>query len=459
MAERQQGSASAGSDFSARLRQASVLVVDDEEGIRNFLVRALSSRCLFVDEAADAEEATRKMDARSFDVVIVDNVMPQKTGIQWLAEQRAIGLYADVILITAYADLETAIEALRLGAADFVLKPFRVNQILNAVAQCLDRRSLRRENVVLRQELKASGEDGKSQRLVGRSPAIQQVRETLARVAPLPTSVLITGESGTGKDVAARALHAMSPRADKPFVPVNCAAMPAAMVESELFGHLKGAFTGALANREGLFVHAQGGTLFLDEIGELPPAMQSKLLRVVEDRRVRPLGAEREIPVDVRLVFATNRALEEDVRAGRFRADLFYRINVMQIRLPPLRERREDIGALARQFMAALSRELGVAPIALDDAALAMLERYRWPGNIRELRNVIERALILGHFAGNLAEAEAPGDAATLEDVERRHILRVLEETGFDRAEAARRLGISRKTIDRKCAQWNVGSN
>lgn len=459
MAERQQGSASTGSDFSARLRQASVLVVDDEEGIRNFLVRALSSRCLFVDEAADAEEATRKMDARGFDVVIVDNVMPQKTGIQWLAEQRAIGLYADAILITAYADLETAIEALRLGAADFVLKPFRVNQILNAVGQCLDRRSLRRENVVLRQELKASGEDGKRQPLVGRSPAIQQVRETLARVAPLPTSVLITGESGTGKDVAARALHAMSPRADKPFVPVNCAAMPAAMVESELFGHLKGAFTGALANREGMFVHAQGGTLFLDEIGELPPAMQSKLLRVVEDRRVRPLGAEREIPVDVRLVFATNRALEEDVRAGRFRADLFYRINVMQIRLPPLRERREDIGALARQFMAALSRELGVAPVALDDTALAMLERYRWPGNIRELRNVIERALILGHFAGDLAEPEASGDASTLEDVERRHILCVLEETGFDRAEAARRLGISRKTIDRKCAQWNVGSN
>nr|WP_255607700.1 sigma-54 dependent transcriptional regulator [Ancylobacter sp. Lp-2] len=452
-------SAVTSSEFGSALRQASILVVDDEPGIRNFLLRILGPRSHLVDEASDAQQASRKMDERHYDVVIVDNVMPGKTGIQWLAEQRAIGFYSDAILITAYADLETAIEALRVGASDFVLKPFRSNQILNAVARCLDRQSLRRENSVLRQELRANGEGVGQHKLIGGSAAISAVRETISRVAPLPSSVLLVGESGTGKEVAARVLHAMSNRADKAFVPVNCAAIPPEMIESELFGHLKGSFTGAAAARDGLFAHASGGTLFLDEIGELPAAMQSKLLRVLEDRRVRPVGAEREIPVDVRLVFATNRDLEQDVQAGRFRADLYYRINVMQVRLPPLRERREDIEELAVLFVKTLSRQLGVPAILLDTAAREALRRYRWPGNIRELRNVIERSLILGRFANDLPQLGEPSsdrEDGLLEDVERRHILAVLEQTGFDRAETARRLGVSRKTIDRKCAQWNV---
>nr|WP_246549103.1 sigma-54 dependent transcriptional regulator [Ancylobacter oerskovii] len=441
------------------MRQASILVVDDEPGIRNFLMRTLGPRSRLVEEAGNADEASRKMDRQHYDVVIVDNVMPGKTGIQWLAEQRALGFYSDAILITAYADLETAIEALRVGASDFVLKPFRSNQILNAVARCLDRQHLRRENFVLRQELRANGDGTARRKLIGQSAAISAVREAIARVAPLPSSVLLTGESGTGKEVAARVLHDMSERADKSFVPVNCAAMPPEMIESELFGHLKGSFTGAAAARDGLFVHAGGGTLFLDEIGELPAAMQGKLLRVLEERRVRPIGAEREIPVDVRLVFATNRDLELDVRAGRFRADLYYRINVMQIRLPPLRERREDIEELALQFVKTLSRQLGVPAILFDAAAREALRSYRWPGNIRELRNVIERSLILGRFANDLPQAEAAsGEEERLEGVERRHILAMLEQTGFDRAETARRLGVSRKTIDRKCAQWNVGT-
>jgi DNA-binding NtrC family response regulator len=447
-------------EFGPWLAQASILVVDDEPGMRNFLVKTLGPRCKRLEEAADTEEATRKLDAHHFDVVILDNIMPGKSGVDWLTEQRAIGFFADAILMTAYADLETAIRALRAGAVDFVLKPFRSNQILNAVARCLDRIRLQRENYVLRYELRSTSDHILLRdKLIGESKAIRQVRDTIARVAPLPTSVLITGQSGTGKEVAARSLHSLSDRADKPFVPINCAAIPPDMIESELFGHLKGAFTGAGAAREGLFMHAQGGTLFLDEIGELPPATQSKLLRVIEDRRVRPVGSEREVPVDLRLIFATNADLEKQVEEGHFRADLFYRINVMQLHLPPLRERDNDVQDLATLFMRKLSQQLGMPPVLIDAQARAALSRYDWPGNVRELRNLVERSLILGRFPvdfGNHRLAEAATSALSLDEVERRHILGTLEETGGNRDEAARRLGVSRKTIDRKCALWNV---
>jgi DNA-binding NtrC family response regulator len=447
-------------EFGPWLAQASILIVDDEPGMRNFLSRTIGPRCKKLEEAASAEEASRKLDSQYFDVVILDNILPGKTGVRWLAEQRAIGFFSNAILITAYADLETAIQALQAGAVDFVLKPFRSNQILNAVARCLERARLERENVVLRHELHARREsDLLRDRLVGESPAIRQVRETIARVAPLPTSVLITGPSGAGKEVAARSLHALSDRAEKPFVPVNCAAIPREMIESELFGHLKGAFTGADAAREGLFMHARGGTLFLDEIGEMPPATQSKLLRVIEDRRVRPVGSERETPVDLRFIFATNADLKGDVARGKFRADLFYRMNVIQIDLPPLKERGGDVQDLADLFMERLSQQLGMPPVPIDAAVRAALSHYDWPGNVRELRNLIERTLILGKFPGDLDERDAgPANAAgaTLEEVERRHIMAVLAETGGNREEAARRLGISRKTIDRKCMSWNV---
>ncbi|MCF3639415.1 sigma-54 dependent transcriptional regulator, partial [Rhizobium sp. TRM95111] len=386
-------------EFGPWLAQASILVVDDEPGMRNFLVRTLGPRCKRIEEAADTAEATRKLDAHAFDVVILDNIMPGKNGVDWLAEQRAIGFFADTILMTAYADLETAIMALRAGAVDFVLKPFRSNQILNAVARCLDRMRLQRENFVLRYELKATSDHMLLRdKLIGESPAIRQMRDTIARVAPLPTSVLLTGESGTGKEVAARSIHALSDRAAKPFVPVNCAAIPAEMIETELFGHVKGAFTGAAAGREGLFLHAQGGTLFLDEIGEMPLATQSKLLRVIEDRRVRPVGAEREIPIDLRFIFATNADLAEAVEKGRFRADLFYRINVMQLHQPPLRDREQDVIDLAQLFMRKLSLQLGMPEVPIAADARAALAAYRWPGNVRELRNLIERSLILGRF-------------------------------------------------------------
>ncbi len=446
-------------EFGPWLAQASILVVDDEPGIRNFLVKTLGPRCKLIQEAADTKEASRRLDAQRFDVVILDNLMPGRNGLDWLAEQRAIGFFADVILMTAYADLDTAINALRAGVVDFVLKPFRSNQLLNAVARCLDRTRLQRENYVLRHELTSpSHQLFLRNRLLGDSVVIRQVRETIARVAPLPTSVLFTGQSGTGKEVAARSLHSLSGRADKLFVPVNCSAIPADMIESELFGHVRGAFTGANRTREGLFMHAQGGTLFLDEIGELPFILQSKLLRVLEDRRVRPVGSEREIPFDARFVFATNADLKSRVEAGTFRSDLYFRINVMQIHLPPLRDREGDVQELAVLFMSELSQQLGMPPVAIDDRVRAALARYDWPGNIRELRNLIERTVILGAFPEDFERAIDDGDKTgqSLAKVEQRHILSVLREAGGDREEAARRLGISRKTIDRKCTSWQI---
>jgi DNA-binding NtrC family response regulator len=445
--------------FGPWLAQASILVVDDEPGMRNFLVKILRPRCKLIEEAADAREASRRLDARHFDVIILDNVMPGRTGLEWLAEQRAVGFFADVILMTAYADLDTAIEALRTGVVDFVVKPFRSNQLLNAVARCLDRARLQRENHVLRHELKSAADQTFLQsRLLGDSPAIRRVRETVARVAPLPTPVLFAGESGTGKETAARSLHALSHRADRLFVPVNCGAIPPDMIESELFGHLKGAFAGAGKAREGLFMYAEGGTLFLDEIGELPYAVQSKLLRVLEDHRVRPVGSEREIPFDARFVFASNVDLRSLVEAGAFRADLYFRINVMQIDLPPLRDRGDDVGSLAALFMREISQRLGMPPVGMDDRVRAALRRYDWPGNIRELRNLIERTVILGAFPDDFERSVAgSGEGGqSLADVERRHILSTLRDTKGDREEAARRLGISRKTIDRKCASWKV---
>jgi DNA-binding NtrC family response regulator len=447
-------------EFGPWLAQASILIVDDEPGMRNFLVRTLGPRCKRIEEAADTVEASRKLDSSYFDVVILDNIMPGQTGVDWLSNQRTLGFFSDAILMTAYADLDTAIGALRAGAVDFVLKPFRSNQILNAVARCLDRIRLERENNVLRHELRLSADHiALRDRFVGESAAIQRVRETLARVARLPTTVLLTGQSGTGKEVAARTIHSLSDRAEKPFVPVNCAAIPHEMMETEFFGHVEGSFTGAKGTREGLFTHAQGGTLFLDEVGELPQSMQSKLLRALEDRRVRPVGSEREVPLDLRFIFATNAQLEKEVEKGRFRADLFFRINVMQIVLPPLKDRDNDVQDLAALFMRKLSQQLGMPPVLIDKSVREALSKYDWPGNIRELRNLIERSLILGAFPdefGGMKTDQRGNASESLAELERRHIIAVLKETGGNKDEAARRLGVSRKTIDRKCALWNV---
>ncbi|PZQ13711.1 MAG: sigma-54-dependent Fis family transcriptional regulator [Ancylobacter novellus] len=438
------------------LARAHILVVDDEPGMRNFLTRTLSPRCARVEAVGDTAAAGRLIDASHFDLIILDNIMAGRTGLDWLAELRRDGFFTEVILITAFADLETAIEALRAGAADFVLKPFRTKQILNAIARCLDRAALRRENFVLRRQLGGLPKPEASGRLVGTSPQMARIREMVTRAAATPTTVLITGESGTAKEITARALHEQSPYAAKPFVPVNCAAIAAEIIESELFGHVKGAFTGAASSREGLFFYAQGGTLFLDELAELPLSLQAKLLRVIEDRKVRPVGSDREVPIDVRLVAATNADLGEAVEAGRFRADLYYRLDVFRIHLPPLRERPEDIEPLARMFMEQISAQLGLPPLPLDRETLRRFEAYSWPGNARELRNRVERGLILGAFDMGEPAAGPEPETDDLAEVEKRHMLRVLEACGGNRAEAAGRLGVSRKTLDRKCAEWNA---
>ncbi|MCK4711302.1 MAG: sigma-54-dependent Fis family transcriptional regulator [Marinosulfonomonas sp.] len=444
-------------EFGAGLALASILVVDDEPGMRNFLVKILEPRCKRVAQAGNVEEATRLLDENHYDIVILDNIMPGKTGLEWLREQRQVGFFADAILITAFADLETAIAALRAGAVDFVLKPFRSNQILNAVARSIDRLHLQRENYLLKYELSADATAGRG-RLLGNSREIADIRETLQRAAPLPTSMLFTGDSGTGKEIAARTLHAMSDRADKPFVPVNCASISPEMIADELFGNVQ-SDSQSHGRQDGLLLYASGGTLFFDEIAEMPLVLQAMLLRVIEEMRIRPFGSQREVPLNLRFIFATNADLPAAVEQGKFREDLYHRINVLNIRMPTLRERISDLPDLAGLFMKQLSHELRVAPLPLNEPVLLKLSCYDWPGNVRELRNLIERSLILGEFPPEFA---GTGDEATdeavdsLQAVERRHILTVLDACNGNRAEAARRLGVSRKTIDRKCAMWDA---
>lgn len=438
--------------YDAKLAGASILVIDDEPGMRNFLAKILTPRCRRVEQADSPKRASEILDTAHFDLIIVDNIMPGQTGLEWLQEQRRVGLFADTILITAYADLEAAIKALRIGVTDFLLKPFRANQILNAVSQALDRKRLRRENFLLRHEL-TTGVSTSGGRLIGNSPAISQVRDLLGRLAPLSTSVLFTGPSGAGKEVAARTLHAMSGRADKPFVAINCAAIPPDLVTRELFGYVDAKDT----RKDGLFLNADGGTLFLDEVAQMPDLVQVALLRVLEDQRIRPVGAEREIPLDLRFMFATNADLKQAVAEGRMRSDLYHRINIMQIEMPPLNQRSEDIVELAALFMKEFSTAKGARALELDDETLLKMSRYDWPGNVRELRNLIERSVILQafpeEFSGN-GKITGPAAIDTLELVTQRHIMHVLDTCGGNRAEAARRLGVSRKTIDRKFAAW-----
>ncbi len=448
----------------------SVLVVDDEPGMVSFLVRALSLRCGKVEPADSVEAAEQLLARRHFDLIVLDISLPGRSGVQWLTQLRNHGFAGDVILITAYADLDTAIDALRAGASDFLLKPFSLVQLINAVKRCFERSRLMRENFVLKRELTQKNDplDG----LIGQSTPMRELCARAKRIAPTPSTVLIQGESGTGKELAARALHRMSPRGSGskpgPFVPVNCAAISPDLIESELFGHVKGAFTGATAGREGLFYYARGGTLFLDEVSELALPLQAKLLRALEERTVRPLGSEQEVPVDVRVIAATNRNLSAEVTAGRFRQDLYYRLQVVELTMPALRERIGDLPELFSYFDRLLAPRLGVPSLELDPISLQRLSAYRWPGNVRELKNLVERSLILGYVADDLlhelsdaqsgpAVAMTQGDNCdSLAVVEQRHILAVLDACRGNKSEAARRLGVSRKTLERKCALWGA---
>jgi len=439
----------------------SILVVDDEQGMLNFLVKTLAPRCHFVMSAGSAEDGAQWLRGHHVDLVILDISLPGKSGVAWLKELREQGFNGEVILITAFADLDTAIEALRAGASDFILKPFRVPQILNAVKHCYERSRLRRENFVLRRAvISPRGRNA----LVGSSQAMQSLALSISRVAPVNSTVLLQGESGTGKELVARELHALSSRAGGPFVPVNCAAVSPELIESELFGHAKGAFSGATRARDGLFHYAQGGTLFLDEIAELPLSIQATLLRAIEDLKIRPVGSEQLVPLNLRIVAATNRELSEEVTAGRFRKDLFFRLQVVDLTLPPLREHKEDIGELVAHFIEQLAPSLGVEPLSITDQEMDFLRQYDWPGNVRELRNLIERSLILGSLNVSalypgvkpLAESGAtPALPTDLHTMEKMHIMNVLDSVHGDKTRAAQLLGVSRRTLERRVAEWN----
>ncbi|WP_246479990.1 sigma-54-dependent transcriptional regulator [Motiliproteus sediminis] len=450
--------------LSTKARQAlSVLVVDDEPGIRDFLQRALSKEYGLVETASSAEEAENLRSRCHFDLIISDICLPGDSGVEWLARVADQGGRADVIFMTAFADLDKAIDALRAGASDFILKPFRLEQMLTAVRRCMERRQLARENFVLRRQVDALYS---MQGMVGNSPVMQEIGDLIARVAPTPSVVLIEGESGTGKELVANAIHRSSRRGG-PFVPVNCGAIAPDLIESELFGHLKGSFTGAQQSRDGLFSYADGGTLFLDEIGEMPLLMQAKLLRALEERQIRPVGGDREIPVNVRVVAATNRNLEQEVAKGCFREDLFYRLNVLRIQVPPLRQRRQDIPLLLHHFSSQMAQSLGLPEIPFTHDDIQSLAGYDWPGNVRELKNMVERCLLLGRLPVDMlcdADSDAGGDSGypadwPLEAVEKEHILKVLDAAGGNKTQAARQLGVARKTLDRKLQAWAAAAD
>lgn len=441
------------------LKQKAVLIIDDEPGIRSFLQKGMQKRFGLVELAEDIPTAIALTERCNFDLIIADIRLPGQSGVEWVTQIREQGSTTAVIFITAHASVDTAIEALRAGAADFILKPFRMEQIMASVERCIERQQLQRENVVLRRQVEQLHDSG----MVGQCQTMKNVCGVIKRIAPMPTTVLIEGESGTGKELAARAIHQWSGRSGS-FVPINCGAITSELMESELFGHVKGAFTGAHQLREGLFTYANNGTLFLDEIGEMPLPMQVHLLRVLEEQTIRPVGSNREIPVDVRIIAATNRDLNEEVERGNFRQDLFYRLNVVTVRMPTLRERLEDIPDLVEFFMQKMAADMGVSPHHMGNRELVQLRSYAWPGNVRELKNVIERCLLLDQspdqclkgisVTGEIAGSTEGADVLLLEEIEKRHILKVLDMEGGNKSAAARLLGVSRKTLERKVQAW-----
>jgi len=366
--------------------------VDDEKGMRDLLSIMLKNEGYKVDAAESATRARDLISRGTYDLVISDIAMPDGSGVDVLRTAREIQPDCIVILITAYASTESAIEALKLGAYDYIIKPFDVEELRIVLKNALEKRQLERENTLLKRELK---ETSRFDDLVGESSAMEQVKALLDRVAPTNSTVLIWGESGTGKELAARAIHGRSPRRAKQFVSINCGALPDELLESELFGHVKGSFTGAVATKKGLFEVADGGTIFLDEIGDTSAAMQIKLLRVLQERQIRRVGGTEQLEVDVRIITATNQDLETMVREKRFREDLYYRINVIAVQMPPLREKREDIPFLANHFLAKYNKIMGKKIREISPEAMRHLTEYGWPGNVRELENVIDRAVAL----------------------------------------------------------------
>jgi DNA-binding NtrC family response regulator len=446
------------------------LVVDDDGDVRSLLTGVLTRNQMTVVEAASGADAMTVLGRDEFDVVLVDVILPDHSGLDILRWARGAEIDTEFIVLTGHADVDTAVEAMRLGAYDFVAKPWKNVELLEVVRKAVEKKALRRENVALREVI--TRRDGLPE-IVGETPPIREVLSMVSRVAASDSPVLVSGESGTGKELVARAIHLRSRRAGRPFVSINCGALPDTLLETELFGHKKGAFTGAVVARAGLFEAADGGTLFLDEIAEMSPAMQVRLLRTLDSGEVRRVGDERAFHVDVRVVASTNKDLNREAAEGRFRWDLFYRVSTVIVPVPPLRKRAADIPLLVQHFITPFMR--AGKSLRFSAEALARLQEYEWPGNIRELRNLIERLLILHDGEevtlamlppeiGRTAPAPGPvpevGPSAdrllSLAEVERRHVEHVLHATGWNKARAARVLEVDIKTLNKKIRDFGI---
>ena len=445
----------------------SILVVDDERAIQDTLAWCLQKDGHGVRTAGSAEEALAIMADQGFDLIISDIIMPGLSGVDLLRKAHVLQPQTLFVLITAFATVETAVEALREGASDYIVKPFKLDELRLRVRRLLEHRAAIQESALFRRAVESAVPD---RSLLGESAAMQAVRTQVARTGPAVSNVLITGESGTGKELVARAIHAASPRDGQAFVPINCGAIPEALLESQLFGHVKGAFTSAVQGSPGLFAAADHGTVFLDEIGEMPVHLQVKLLRVIEEKQVWAVGSTKPVRVDIRIIASTNRNLAKEVEAGRFRDDLFYRLKVVQIVLPPLREHREDIPLLADHFIREFNLKLGRQVRGIDPGVVDALMTYPWKGNVRELEHVVESAMILSEAEvltiGNLPRGFV-GESIPAEESlrelnrrsERQHILAVLARNQFDKRKAARILGISLASLYRKLGERAISGS
>ena len=443
-----------------------VLVVEDDAVVLGLLTKIIGEAGYDVVGAPTGEAALAELDKQLFDAVLLDLNLPGVQGMDVLSVGPTLQTDVPFIVMTAFGSVDTAVEAMKRGAFDYVSKPFRTEELLLTLRRAHEETELRREVARLRRHVK---EEGPGVEMVGRSAAIERVRDLIARVAPSRATVLITGDTGTGKELVARSIHFMSGRAERPFVAVNCSAIPETLLESELFGHVKGAFTGAIANKRGLMEESSGGTLFLDEIGTVSPNIQVKLLRALQERSIMRVGGREPVPIDIRLIAATNLDLGEEVRGGRFREDLFYRLSVFPIRVPPLTERRDDIPLLAAYFLRRAASEHGVTPPAIPPTTMQRLMEYEWPGNVREIENFIERSVIMHAGAKTIPFDPAEGlyrrrehdvlktartERWNLDHLEREYILAVLEEVNGHQGRAAEVLGIDRRTLYRKLKRY-----
>ncbi len=449
-----------------------LLIVDDEENMRHMLSAFLKKHHYHADTASNGKEALRMMKENLYDIVLCDIRMPEMDGMAFLKRLNEEGpRSATIIMMSAYGTLDDAIEAMKMGAYDYVSKPFKPDEILLALKKAEERERLRRENLHLREEIK---KEYSFENIIAKSPEMHKIFETVRKIADYRTTVLITGESGTGKELIAKAIHYQSSRADGPFVAINCGAIPENLLESELFGHVKGAFTDATRNKKGLFEEADGGTLLLDEIGELPRFLQVKILRVLQDSEIRRVGDTKTHKIDVRIVAATVKDLAREVARGNFREDLYYRLNVIPIHLPPLRERREDIPLLVQHFIKKCNEQLNTRIEAITSEAMNLLMNYGWMGNVRELENTIERAMVLSdspeihpeqlperileraHGAGDPLGEEGLSIKKASRALENRLIRKALKKTGGNRTQAARLLEISHRTLLYKIEEYGI---